>query len=455
MNNTLSRRDFLKITGAAALTIPGYRTAAISLADEISTNRPNIVLIMADDLGYGDVGCYGSKTARTPNIDALACGGMKFTDFHSNGPMCSPTRAALLTGRYQQRAGIETVLGFKKGKARGMSLDNVTFAEVLKSAGYATALFGKWHTGHLPEFAPTKQGFDTFRGLYGGADHHSHINRTGHENWWKDEQLAPEQGYITDLVTMHAEQFLEQHTHKPFCLYLPYFTVHFPWQGPNDKADFMPGADNASREKKYGSRKDRKAAYKEMIESLDAAIGRIVDTLKRLGLEHKTLLFFTSDNGGHELVASSGPLSGYKGSLLEGGHRVPAIAYWPGRISPGSITQETTMTIDLFPTMAALTNAKLPHDLKLDGVNLLPLLLKGKKLPERTLFWRYKKTGVARKGPWKLMINGQNHQLYNLDDDMGEKKDLAAAFPEKVKNLKAEFLTWQKDVTAGVKPVRR
>jgi len=457
MKTNLSRRDFLRMTGAAAaaVAVPGCDIVLKPAAEKKSIKKPNIVLILADDLGYGDIGCYGGRHARTPNIDALARRGMKFTDFHSNGPMCSPTRAALLTGRYQQRAGVETVLGFSKDKSYGMSLAEVTFAEVLKAAGYTTALFGKWHTGHLPEFAPTKQGFDMFRGLYGGIDYHSHVNRTGCENWWKNEKLASEEGYVTELITRHAQQFIEENKNRPFCLYLPHFAVHFPWQGPKDKADFAVGVDNSSPEKKYGSRKDKKAAYKEMIESLDAGVGRIITTVKRAGLERNTLVFFASDNGGHKMVASSGPLSGYKGSLLEGGHRVPAIAYWPGKIKPRSVTHETVMTMDLFPTMAAAAGAKPPPDVKLDGVNLLGLLLEGKKLPQRTLFWRYKKNGVARAGPWKLLIRGKNHHLYNLDDDLGEKNDVAAIFPDKVETLKTEFFAWEKEVTDNVKWVRK
>lgn len=452
MNGVFSRRNFLKAMGCgtAALAAPGCQSMLRSGVNEVDGDRPNIVLILADDLGYGDLACYGSDKVKTANIDALAKGGLRFTDFHSNAPMCSPTRAALLTGRYQQRAGIETVMGFRKGRTRGMAPEHVTFAEVLKSAGYKTAIFGKWHTGQLPEFAPTRQGFDTFRGLYGGTDYHSHYNRTGHENWWKNDKPAPEQGYVTDLVTKHATDFIEQNKDNPFCVYVSHFAVHFPWQGPGDKADFLPGVDNSSREKKYGRRIDRKAAYAEMIESLDAGIGKIVSTLRRLGLEQKTLLFFASDNGGHSLVASSGRLSGYKGGLLEGGHRVPAIAYWPGKIKGGTVTSQTAMTMDLFATMASTAKAKPPAGLKLDGVDLLPLLLRGENLPRRTLFWRHRKAWAVRKGPWKLLGRGENMRLFNLADDLAEKNDLAQIEPEKVRALRAEFLTWQEDVTRGV-----
>ncbi|MHC4620750.1 MAG: sulfatase-like hydrolase/transferase [Planctomycetota bacterium] len=451
MNNTLGRRDFLKAIslGAMSLAVPGCFGVSPEPPDESATDKPNIVLILADDLGYGDIGCYDSRTARTPNLDALGAGGMKFTDFHSNGPMCSPTRAALLTGRYQQRAGIETVLGYVRDRKIGMAATEVTFADALKSAGYTTAIFGKWHTGHLPEYGPIRQGFDTFRGLYGGIDYYSHVNRVGRENWWKDEELAPEEGYVTELITAHAERFIERHKDRPFCLYVPHFAVHFPWQGPNDKADFLPGVNNASPQKKYGSRKDRKNAYREMIESLDDSVGRIVDTIRRLGLERKTLVFFTSDNGGHEMVASSGPLAGYKGSLLEGGHRVPAIAYWPGKIRPGAVTNETVMTMDL------------PGGLKLDGVNLLPLLLAQKRLPGRTLFWRHNKAWAVRKGPWKLLMRGKTKTgysfvgLFNLDDDIAEQNDLVESKPGMTAALKADLASWEKEVAAGTKWLRK
>ena len=451
MKDMLDRRNFLKTIGlgAAALTLPGC------LRDSQRFEKPNIILILADDLGYGDVGCYGSEIINTPHIDALAKGGMRFTDFHSNGPMCSPTRAAVLTGRYQQRCGIEGVLSVKSNRDTGMAPEEVTFAEVLNAAGYATACLGKWHLGYTVPFIPVNQGFDTFRGfMAGGSDYHSHINRSGQPDWWKDDKLVPEQGYTTDLLTDHAIRFIEQNEDKPFCVYIPHQAVHFPFQGPNDKADRVVGGNYWSKAK-YGSRKDRKAAYKEMIESLDANVGRIVAAVKRLGLERKTLIFFTSDNGAYKWVGSNLPCRGQKTDLWEGGHRVPAVAYWPGKIRAGTVTHETSMTMDLFPTMTAMAGAKLPRGLKLDGTSLLPLLLEGKKLPERTLFWRFRKEHAVRKGPWKLLVRGENQYLFNLDDDIGEKNDLAGVKPEIFKALQAEYLAWEKDVTAGVKWIRK
>jgi len=473
----MNRRDFLKALGfgAAAITLPGctssqnasYRHNSRRLRGSASGDKPNIILILADDLGYGDVGCYfaerlspaGSKIINTPHIDALAKRGMRFTDFHANGPMCSPTRAAVLTGRYQQRCGIEGVLSVKSNRDTGMAPEEVTFAEVLNAAGYATACLGKWHLGYTVPFIPVNQGFDTFRGfMAGGSDYHSHINRSGEPDWWKDDKLVPEEGYTTDLLTDHAIRFIKQNKDRPFCVYIPYQAVHFPFQGPDDEADRVIGGNYWSKAK-YGRRyddvQDRKAAYKEMIESLDANVGRIVAAVRKLGLEQETLVFFTSDNGAYRWVGSNLPCRGQKTDLWEGGHRVPAVACWPGQIKPGTVSGETTMTMDLFPTMVAMAGAKLPKVLKLDGTSLLPLLLEGKKLPDRTLFWRFRKEHAVRKGPWKLLVRGENQYLFNLDDDIGEQNNLFETKPEMVEALRAEFLAWEKDVTAGVKWIRK
>jgi len=402
---------------------------------------------MADDLGYRDIGCYGSPTIKTPNIDALAKGGMRFTDYHSNCPVCSPTRAALLTGRYQQRAGIEGVI-YAKGptRERGMDLEEVTFAEILKSRGYATGIFGKWHLGYNVEFNPARQGFDEFRGyVSGNVDYHSHIDGAGIADWWKNLEKVPEEGYTTDLVTRHGVDFIERHKDEPFCLYLPHESVHSPYQGRNDPPQRLPGGKQGNRTK--GDEITR--AYKEMVEVMDESVGRIVETVKRLGLERKTFIFFCSDNGATK-QGSNGKLSGFKGSLWEGGHRVPAIAYWPGRIEPGTQTRQTVLGMDVLPTIAAVAGAEIPAGRKLDGVNLLAMLTDNAKLPERTLFWRYLKQRAVRKGPWKLLIQGKNVRLYNLDNDLGEKNDLSGAEQAMVKKLQDELAAWEREVSAGV-----
>jgi len=445
MGDNMYRREFLKFVAAGAASL---LSGGCAVARSRAVDKPNIILIMADDLGYGDIGCYGNRTIKTPNIDALARGGMKFSDYHSNGAVCSPTRAALLTGRYQQRAGIEGVV-YAKGPARetGLALEETTFAEVLKKRGYATALFGKWHLGYNVEFNPVRQGFDEFRGyVSGNVDFHSHIDGAGFDDWWKNLEKVPEEGYTTDLITKHGVDFIERHKDRPFCLYLPHEAVHSPYQGRNDPPERLPGGKKGKRAQ--GAEITR--AYKEMIEVMDEGIGRIVDTVRRLGLERKTFIFFCSDNGATK-NGSNGALSGYKGSLWEGGHRVPAIAYWPGRIKPGTATDQTVLGMDLFATMASVAGAKLPAGFKLDGVDLLGMLTKNEKLPDRTLFWRYRKEKAIRKGPWKLLVQDGKAALYNLDEDLGEKNDLARTNARMLKKLEDELAVWDREVSAGVK----
>jgi len=451
LSNRVNRREFIKfaIGGAAAITLPTYgcSTSKVGGISKTAAEQPNIILIMADDLGYGDVGCYGSKKIQTPNIDALAKGGMKFTDYHSNCPVCSPTRAALLTGRYQQRCGIEGVVTAAKHRHTGMALEEVTFAEVLKRCGYATGIFGKWHVGYNVEFNPARQGFDEFIGyVSGNVDYHSHIDQAGFEDWWKNFQKVPEEGYCTDLITRHGVDFIERHKDEPFCLYLPHEAPHYPYQGRNDPPERLPGG----RKGKKAKGKEIARAYKEMVEVMDEGIGRIVETVKRLGLERKTFIFFCSDNGATK-NGSNGVLSGYKGSLWEGGHRVPAVAYWPGRIKPDTTTRQTALGMDLFATMVSIAGAKLPVGLQLDGLDLLPMLVEGRKVPKRTLFWRYRKERAVRKGPWKLLVQGKDAKLYNLDEDLGERKNLAQAEPQRLKALEDELANWEQDVSDGVK----
>lgn len=449
VNRKCSRRNFLRaVIGAAAGVCASRNSFAAS-----KPRKPNFVLIMADDLGYGDIGCYGNTTIRTPNLDALAAKGLRFTDFHSNGPVCSPTRAALLTGRYQQRSGIDGVITAKDHRQTGMPLDEITFAEVLAQQGYETAIFGKWHLGYPAEFNPVRQGFDTFRGyVSGNVDYHSHIDMAGEIDWWHDDTLEAEEGYVTDLITEHGVRFIEAHVDEPFCLYLAHEAPHFPLQGRNDKADRQPGDPHPTQ----GSREDKENAYKEMIEAMDEGIGRIIDTLRRCSIDENTLVFFCSDNGPTKL-GSSGPLRGNKGGLWEGGHRVPAIAYWAGTIRPGE-SRATAMTMDLFPTMAALAGAGPSGARPVDGADLSSHLLRGESVPDRTLFWRFKRRVAVRKGPWKLVADKAADEpgrlsparLYNLDTDLGEQNDLAREHPEMLASLVSAYWNWEREVTEGV-----
>jgi arylsulfatase A len=438
----MKRRDFIK-------TLTGGIAATTFLNCSITPQKPNIILIMADDLGYGDVGCYGNTWINTPNIDALAKGGMKFTDYHANGPICSPTRAALLTGRYQQRAGIEGVVSAANHRHAGMALEQITFAELLRQSGYRTAIFGKWHVGYSPEFNPVKQGFDEFRGyVSGNVDYQSHIDQAGYEDWWEQGKLVPENGYVTDLVSQAGADFIKRNQKNPFCLYLAHESPHYPYQGPDDPADRSVGQPKPTQ----GSRKDKKAAYKEMIESMDKGVGKIVAAVKNSGLEKDTFIFFCSDNG-HTGPGSSGLLRGKKGTLWEGGTRVPGIANWPGKIKPGSQSDEMILSMDIFPTISKLAQAPISQDLELDGVNFSDVLLKGEKLRERTVFFRFKKFKVARKNQWKYLAEGEQEYLFDLENDLGERNNLAERYPNIFKELIEAFEIWEDNVTKDVEIV--
>ena len=421
--------------------------------------RPNIILILADDLGYGDLGCYGSKRAQTPHLDRMAREGLRFSDFHSNGPVCSPTRAALLTGRYQQRFGIDTALS---ETSPGMDKSAVTIAQRLQEAGYATAIFGKWHLGSAPEESPNHFGFQLFRGAqHGGLDYQSHVTRSGRLDWWHNAKLENEEGYATTLITRHAVDFIKAHRDGPFLLYVPYTAIHFPWMTPHDPAYHQIGEDTSDL-RKLGPHKEKNMGpvVVEMIEALDAGVGEILSAVEKTGLGRQTFVFFTSDNGGYlsyqggfANISSNGPLRGQKGAMHEGGHRVPAIAWWPGRIKAGSVTNATAMTMDLMPTyleLAGIAPTLAPNPKPLDGISLAPLLFEGKSLPNRTLFWRYAKSYAARSGPWKLVASeGKAPELYNLENDLGETRDLASQQSALVQKLRSELAAWEEDVASG------
>ena len=425
--------------------------------------KPNIILILIDDLGYGDLGCYGNSTNLTPNIDQLAREGIRFTDFHSNGPMCTPTRAALLTGMYQNRLGekFEGPLSGKTQYDEGMPLEVVTIAETLKEAGYSTGMFGKWHLGYKDPYLPTNQGFDEFVGLHAGdGDHHSHIDRWGREDWWSNNTLSMEKGYSVDLITNHSTSFIERHKDKPFFLYVAHLAIHFPWQGPDDPPHREKGI---SYEKdKWGIIPDRENVLphvKAMVEAVDQSVGEIIRTLKKLNLDENTLVIFTSDNGGyihynHEFkhISSNGPLRGQKAEVYEGGHRVPFIARWPGKIDSGIESNEITMTMDLYPTFAKMAGAELSNNLLMDGMNLSLLLFEEGKMPERTLFWKMDDEIAIRQGQWKLVkIGNQPYELYNLRQDISEKQDLVMEQAEIAKELWAMYLDWEEEINRSLK----
>jgi len=472
----MNRRNFLKTLGlfgfgltctsclSQRLQIDNQKSSTNSTSTFLKRNsyKPNFVLIVADDLGYGDIGCYGNENNKTPYLDAMAAEGMKFIDFHSNGPMCSPTRASLLTGQYQNRFGraFESALSAKIHANMGLPLEVVTIPEALKKAGYATGMFGKWHLGYNLPYLPARHGFDEFKGLLtGDGDHHSHISRSGTEDWWHDERIEMEDGYSVDLITQHSIDFLEKNRKNPFFLYVAHLAIHFPWQGPDEHAHRVKGQSywNLS---KLGPHKEGEVGpvVRQMVEAVDRSVGEIMAALKKYGLCDNTFVFFTSDNGGYldyddrykDEISSNGLLRGQKGDVFEGGHRVPAIAWWPDRIKSGIITQEITMTMDLMPTYLELAGLEVPgadSDNALDGRTLAPVLFEGRTMPKRTLFWRRGKEWAARSGPWKLVRgSGDEMMLFNLDNDISEQKNLAKQRPNIVEELVAVYKDWEKDV---------
>lgn len=403
---------------------------------------PNLILIMADDLGYGGIDSYGNDTIQTPHLDRMAAGGLRFTDFHSNGSVCTPTRAALLTGRYQQRAGLEGVI-YARGETRETGLDTSTYtlADALKAKGYATGIMGKWHLGYNRAFNPVKHGFDTFYGyVSGNVDFHSHYDNAGVYDWYHNLDSIQEEGYVTDLITTHATDFIAAHQDEPFFLYVPHEAPHVPFQGRNDPAYRF--SDNTFSY--YGPVKDRSRAYREMVEVMDEGIGVILDKLEALGLAENTLLVFISDNGG-ETFGHNGPLNGAKGSLLEGGHRVPAIAYWKDKIKP-AVTDQTTLTFDWMPTFLSLAGVALPTASPLDGQDLSALILENEALPDRPVFWRYRHERSIRQGQWKLLLQEQDTLLFDLVTDLGEQTNLANSQPALMDSLLRQLQVWEAEM---------
>jgi len=438
----LNRRQLLVAVCSAVIVVG----STLPLPGATKERKPNIIIILADDYGYGDVGCYDSKRFSTPHLDALAAGGLLFTDFHSNGAVCSPTRAALLTGRYQQRTGINGVVTAAGHRNTGLDLGETTFAEVLRPAGYVTALFGKWHLGYLPDYNPVRQGFDEFIGyVSGNVDYHAHLDQTGMEDWWNQDNLNQECGYTTDLITDHGVDFIRRNSEKPFLLYIAHEAPHYPFQGRTDPPRYT---------KENGRTIDPVTleVYKEMIEVMDEGIGRIHQAVIDADLIDNTFIFFFSDNGPSGL-GSAGALRGKKGQIWEGGHRVPAIAYWPGKIKAGRVSNLTAMGADLLPTIAAISGAALSKELKLDGINLLPHLIDNKQVAPRPLFWSHNNQLAIRQGDFKLICNKSFSEtsLYNLRDDLGEEKNIAEQHPELVEELLKTLEAWQKDVTKDVK----
>ncbi len=432
----------------------------------------NIVIMMVDDMGYGDAGCYGGTAYPTPNIDRLATEGVRFTDFHSSCCVCSPTRAGLLTGRYQQRAGIPGVVyaAFNRNRHHGLQLQETTFAEVLGDAGYATAAFGKWHVGYEEKYNPIHQGFDRYVGyVSGNVDFHTHIDGAGVFDWWHQNRLTKEPGYTTHLITKHACDFITRHHDKPFCVYIAHEAPHDPYQGPHDKPVRREGESKLI----YNHREPAhaKRAYAEMMIEMDRGVGEVLETLKHTGVDDHTFVMFFSDNGATG-PGSCGDLYGMKGTLWEGGHRVPAVARYPGRIKAGSVTDQLALTIDVMSTVLDFADVPSTASLKLDGTSLVPVLTDNEALTGRQLFWQYGDAVSVRDGKWKLIINGgrspkknasvnpninwkcpddNRHELalFDMATDRSEQINLADRYPDRVTMMREAIVQWQRDVATN------
>jgi len=420
---------------------------------------------VVDDLGYGDLGSYGSKLHQTPHIDNLATTGMQFTDFHTNGPVCSPTRAALMTGQYQQRSCIESAIGFVKDG--GVSLSKVTMAEVLSDVGYTCGVVGKWHLGHVDYFGPNDQGFDISYCSNNSPDYHSHVSRNGMVDWYKDHELYEESGYLTEIVTDHSVEFIESNKRNPFFLFVSHPAVHFPFQGPDDPPFRTTGKEWHGNERtpgkvqpdsKYGPLppEEYKRAYRDMLEAVDESIGTIVEALEKLNLRERTLIVVTSDNGAYSWAGSNGVYRGQKGDLFEGGHRVPGIFNWPGKIEGGTVSDATAMTMDLAPTFLSIADSDDSQNHPFDGVDISPALLRKEALPSRNLFWRFNNSyssshaRAVRQGDWKYVVEEGDAYLFNLSEDPGEQTNIAASNPGLISKMEQAYLSWEQEVTNAI-----
>ncbi|MFO1439321.1 MAG: sulfatase [Verrucomicrobiaceae bacterium] len=435
--------------------------------------RPNIVFIMADDLGWTDVACFGSKYYETPNIDKLATQGMKLTRHH-HCQNCQPTRAALMSGQYAARTGVYTVGGIDRfdwstrplrpvDNVTELPLEKTTLAQVMKSAGYATGMFGKWHLGEKGDHHPGKRGFD--EAIVSMGKHFDFATNPKTE--------VPEGRYLADFLTDKAVDFIQRHKQEPFFLYLPHFGVHSPYQAKNELIEkFKP---------KPGVGGHNNPTYAAMIASVDESVGRVMQTLDELKLAENTVLIFTSDNGGvggyarEGIMKSAGditdnaPLRSGKGSLYEGGTRVPFIVRWPGITKPGSSCDVPSIHVDVMPTLAEIAQAAPPANQPLDGESLAPLFRDpAASLKREAIYqhfpgylgagadtWRTTPVSLVEVGDWKLMefLEDGRLELYNLKDDIGESNNLAAKMPEKAKELHAKLQGWREAIKAPM-PVK-
>ena len=395
---------------------------------------PNVIVILADDLGCGDMSLYDGWI-ETPRIDRMAREGVKFTDFHSNSSVCSPTRTAFLTGRYQQRVGIVDVIVGRRD-THGLEPTERTIGDVMRQGGYQTALFGKWHCGESDRHNPVNHGFDEYVGfLIGGSDYHNHRN-------WRDGTTRKDlKGYSTHIITERSVDFIRRNKDNPFFLFVSHAAVHNPYQTPDDTLENRPKAPVKDRAK-------TRLKYQVMLQELDKGVGQILDTLSTLKLEKNTLVFFFSDNGSVRIGTNERPYRGGKFSNYEGGHRVPAVARWPGHINAGWVSEELIVGMDLFPTLVDIAGLEVPSDRGLDGTSFKNHLLDQADFPDRQIFFGYEpKLGTAmRDKQWKLQTKGDVVELYDLSKDIKETTNVADQYPERTRTMQAAIARWKLEV---------
>jgi arylsulfatase A-like enzyme len=415
-----------------------------------SPGRPNIVVVVGDDMGYADVGVHGCTDIPTPHIDSIAKNGVRFTNGYVTGPYCSPTRAALLTGRYQQRFGHEFNPGpvTQPGTKAGLPVGEKTIADRLKAAGYKTGLIGKWHLGNAPEFHPQKRGFDEFYGFLGGAHPYLPGVAAAKQNpIYRGNEVVEETEYLTDAIAREGAAFIDRHRGEPFFLYLCFNAVHTPMQAPKEYLDRFPNIPEGNRR-----------TYAAMMSAMDDGVGKVLGKLADLGLDGNTLVFFVSDNGGPPANASNNtPLRGHKASTWEGGIRVPFYFQWKGRLKAGQVYDLPVAQIDILPTALAAAGVKVEREAwKLDGVDLMPHLTGKNASPPHQdgLFWRFGDQRAVRVGNWKL-VRGRagpgrgaqaakvtEWQLFDLGKDAGEQTDLAPKEADRIKELETAWKNW-------------
>ena len=461
-----TRREFLKAVGlsTAWVGVPsllaGHDAGARAAP---GARKPNIIFILADDLGYGDLGCYGRRDIKTPVIDGIADEGVRFTNYYANGPECSPTRTAFLTGRYQQRVGgLECAIGtgnvgryddairLRETHDLGLPVEETSIARMLKDAGYATAITGKWHLGYEPKFAPHLHGFDhAFYCIGGGMDYFHYLDTVAGYSLFLNGNPVRREGYFTDLATDEAIKFIDKHADEPFFLYVPYTAPHSPFQGPDDYRPYPLPLDSPL----WNQGKAPPDVYITMIEHMDKCIGRILRALDERGLTGNTVVVFSSDNGGTGSARNS-PLSKIKGSTFEGGIRVPAMARWPGVIGKGLVSDQVCITMDFSASIVRIAGAVVPPGRQFDGLDILKLVEAGRPPRKRTLFWRGRRGEqtwrAVRDGDMKYIRRtdrGQTEQyLFDLKEDIGETQNLLEDRPKEVSRLKALLAQWEKQV---------